>query len=486
MVLYRIDDAQVRDAETGALLRVLVGQQVQIVLRDTTNPAPILDETSSPIAGSLLTVNPSIAVPRFWIDTVTPSDLYLDWLDPVSNARGPVEFDAVLRDAAQAARESANDSAESAAASAESAAASAASIALAFAPTAEVVAGVIADPDSDAYQAVGVRVTAATQRMRPVSLSSSLRPDAREYPTLVKNPNAPVLTFADQSAASLYWPWIVDRWVGNPEVPAADRFALYYSTDHAPGSGGIYLVTGPNPWTWTTDHGEIYDDDAGGDQTETPSILWDEANYVWLMYYQQRLIPGALGDQQTVLATSSDGLTWTRYGIVVEHEAIFAGTGHVGYFLPFRIGGEWVGYSLNGSNAWRAIWYSSDGYTWRRDPRLMPSRVESLRHLAAYVEDDIWTSASGPVLMWHGALWQLASPGAYAPGGVVLDKEFVAARLSDDYRDWLGTPGTLTLPKTWETDVIGSLGNVVAYDGRLYTPYRADGPQGAFGLLEVV
>lgn len=114
---YRIDDAQVRDVATGAPLRGLVGQQVQIVFRDTTTPAAILDETSSPISGSLLTVNPSIEVPRFWINTTTPADLYLDWLDPISGARGPVLFEKVLRD-------SSADSATSSAASAASSLAS--------------------------------------------------------------------------------------------------------------------------------------------------------------------------------------------------------------------------------------------------------------------------------------------------------------------------------------------------------------------------
>ena len=117
MVLYRVDDAQVRDAASGALLTALVGQQVKIVYRDTTTAIPILDETSSPISGSLLTVNSSIAVPRYWIDTVAPDDLYMDWLDPVGGARGPVEFEKVLRDEAQAARIAAEAARDDAAAS---------------------------------------------------------------------------------------------------------------------------------------------------------------------------------------------------------------------------------------------------------------------------------------------------------------------------------------------------------------------------------
>jgi len=100
MTLYRIDDAQVRDRDTGDLLTGLVGQEVQIVARDTTTPVEILDETMSPIPGSLVTVTGVFTVPTIWIEVTDPAGLYLDWLDPVSGARGPVQFDAVLRDAA--------------------------------------------------------------------------------------------------------------------------------------------------------------------------------------------------------------------------------------------------------------------------------------------------------------------------------------------------------------------------------------------------
>lgn len=124
MALYRVTDAQVRDAITGELNRDLVGQQVQIVVRDTTTPFPIQDGAGDPIASSLVTVTPVFTTPWFWIDTTTPADLYLDWYHAGSGARGPVDFDAVLRDAAlgaQAAAESSADSAEASATAAQAA-----------------------------------------------------------------------------------------------------------------------------------------------------------------------------------------------------------------------------------------------------------------------------------------------------------------------------------------------------------------------------
>jgi len=98
MTLYRIDQAQVRDLMTGNLLPGLIGQEVQIVVRDTTTPFEILDETETAIPDSLVIVTPNIATPTIWIETDEPDDLYLDWYEATSGARSPVLFEAVLRD----------------------------------------------------------------------------------------------------------------------------------------------------------------------------------------------------------------------------------------------------------------------------------------------------------------------------------------------------------------------------------------------------
>jgi hypothetical protein len=142
MTQYRVDEANVRDSDTGEIISELVGSQVQIVTRDTTAPFPILDETQSIIPESLVTVTPVYTTPAFWIDTDAPEDLYLDWLDTASGKRGPVEFEAVLRDAAIRAAESAEGSALSSAASATAAQDA---VDLATGPTEAVVEAVLAD-----------------------------------------------------------------------------------------------------------------------------------------------------------------------------------------------------------------------------------------------------------------------------------------------------------------------------------------------------
>jgi hypothetical protein len=144
MVLYRIDDVQVRDAATGELIQALVGQTVKIVTRDTTTAFPIYDSIGDPISGSNVTVTQTFTVPRIWIsDADAPvgdiSQVYLDWYNAGSGVRGSVDFDIPLRNAARGAKDAAENSADSAAASA--AAALAAQQAVEDAPIALPVGG---------------------------------------------------------------------------------------------------------------------------------------------------------------------------------------------------------------------------------------------------------------------------------------------------------------------------------------------------------
>ncbi len=60
-----------------------------------------------------------------------------------------------------------------------------------------------------------------------VPLSTAPDGTAREYPTF-KRLSAPIIQFSQQSAPTVYWPWIVNKsaWGGT-------GFALFYSTDHS-------------------------------------------------------------------------------------------------------------------------------------------------------------------------------------------------------------------------------------------------------------
>lgn len=171
MAQYRIDAAPVRDAETGEVIPELVGHAVQIVFRDTDQPAPIYDYgTGDPLPESRLGVNATFSLPRFLVETDDPSGLYLDWLASDGTTRGPVEFDAVLRDEALRAREAAEaagSAADQAAAAAQTAAADAAAAAeLIDAPADVAIATAVETVGSQTYAALNPMRT--TNGNRPV------------------------------------------------------------------------------------------------------------------------------------------------------------------------------------------------------------------------------------------------------------------------------------------------------------------------------
>lgn len=123
MAIVMVPNAPVYDAVTGDPNEALRGQQIQIIdgLVSTPTPFPIQDVATDPIPSSLLTVQSAFRLPTFYIDTATPADLYLDWYHAASGARGRVDFDAALRDAALAAQVAAEAAADDAGAANEAA-----------------------------------------------------------------------------------------------------------------------------------------------------------------------------------------------------------------------------------------------------------------------------------------------------------------------------------------------------------------------------
>lgn len=115
MALVRYDLSPVRDRYTGETRTELVGQQVLVVLRDTTTPAQIFEDAAGtiPIANSRRTVLPTFAIPTIYHD---PAQGLIDWLDEPSGARGPITSEQgyvdYAQDAAASAADSAGDSAE--------------------------------------------------------------------------------------------------------------------------------------------------------------------------------------------------------------------------------------------------------------------------------------------------------------------------------------------------------------------------------------
>ncbi|MGK0954870.1 hypothetical protein ACRE6W_21705 [Klebsiella pneumoniae] len=327
-----------------------------------------------------------------------------------------------------------------------------------------------------------------------VPLSTAPDGTAREYPTF-KRLSAPIIQFSQQSAPTVYWPWIVNKsaWGGT-------GFALFYSTDHSAthDPSGIFLfeaddITGP----WVN-RGKIYRDDAGGWQTETPSVIYDPVSNKVLMYYQQAGVPGAIGQQQTCLATAdpADLTAWTRVGVVLDKEFLEQpGDGHCGYFRPFSYNGQLFGYSLYGgtnySNA--ALWTSDDGgYTWQRDGRLIGWMQDKCRHLAvalnAEPQDVLLTMYEGDVLNWRGKPWWVGVSGK-AQSGSVLIRHFrlVTAPLADDFASLTVRVKDITPPPaTYEVQGdIDYPGNCVTAGGVVYMAYRTGGQKGDISLMRL-
>ncbi|EPA1722447.1 hypothetical protein ACQ000_002937 [Klebsiella pneumoniae] len=351
-------------------------------------------------------------------------------------------------------------------------------------------------PTEYAAEKIAEAITGSLPASESQTVPLSTAPDGtdREYPTF-KRLSAPIIQFSQQSAPTVYWPWLVNKsaWGGT-------GFALFYSTDHSAthDPSGIFLfeaddITGP----WVN-RGKIYRDDAGGWQTETPSVIYDPVSNKVLMYYQQAGVPGAIGQQQTCLATAdpADLTAWTRVGVVLDKEFLEQpGDGHCGYFRPFSYNGQLFGYSLYGgtnySNA--ALWTSDDGgYTWQRDGRLIGWMQDKCRHLAAALnaepQDVLLTMYEGDVLNWRGKPWWVGVSGK-AQSGSVLIRHFrlVTAPLADDFASLTVRVKDITpVPAAYEVQGdIDYPGNCVTAGGVVYMAYRTGGQKGEISLMRL-
>jgi len=172
-------------------------------------------------------------------------------------------------------------------------------------------------------------------------------------------------------------------------------YALYFSTDHDRGKGGIWLyVCNGSPTVaanWKSydravaegqfdylprkpARNPIFADTIQGRQTETPHV--NIINGTVFMSYHNC---GAGHAQSTLLATSPDGVNFARLhgkadSVILDYDPKKAvGNGHTGYFRwrvnPFPgLPSKYVGYSLHGGgdDFHSALWTSGDAVNWRK------------------------------------------------------------------------------------------------------------------------
>ena len=197
----------------------------------------------------------------------------------------------------------------------------------------------------------------------------------------------PASMSAENFTAGAYYPTLL-RMDSLSQFPY--EYALYFSTDHASGAGGIwlYLCNGkPSEAAGWISYDEalasgifdyleekpsgnpVYVDSVHGRQTETPhaNII---NGHVYLSYHNY-LGPGA--GQATMMAISGDGINFRRMagddGAIILKPGEFLD--HTGYFRwgpnPFSgVGYQFIGYSLRrGSIDYRsAVWGSDDAIYW--------------------------------------------------------------------------------------------------------------------------
>ncbi len=197
----------------------------------------------------------------------------------------------------------------------------------------------------------------------------------------VTRPSSPLADTVKLGASNLgYFPSFVDM-RNNGDWPF--DWAIYHSTDHDAGGGGIYLLVGngdpsspTSVKTYTEALGDgdfddyvtkpgsepIYADSTEGTQTETPCVRLIDSTY-YMTYHNS----GAGNTQSTLMATSGDGLNFTRRvvggtAVILDYEdSEHPGDGHTGYFhwgvndfadLPYG----YIGWGLAGSSAGNTNW----------------------------------------------------------------------------------------------------------------------------------
>jgi hypothetical protein len=167
------------------------------------------------------------------------------------------------------------------------------------------------------------------------------------------------------------------------------EYALYFSTDHANGKGGIWLyLCNGNPTeagNWKSYDKAVADGDfdyikkkpkanpifvdkVQGRQTETPY-----ANVIRGTVYMTYHNAGTRSGQSTLLATSEDGVNFDRINGDKDSIVVEQGRRHTGYLRwgpnPFSgVKHKYVGYSLYGGGRGSplAMWGSNDALKWDR------------------------------------------------------------------------------------------------------------------------
>jgi hypothetical protein len=247
-----------------------------------------------------------------------------------------------------------------------------------------------------------------------------------------------VFSASDTALPSVYWPWLVDTEQAGGSFP--HRYRCYYSTDHDPGAGGIAYAEADQvagPWTHRP---VVYVDTVLGQQTETPAVMYVPATGLWHLYYQQQNVEAG---QRSMLATSTNGVAWTRQGVALSIPANslqWVGAQiHTGYMVPTRLpGGRWMAYHLlaGGDHPHFGQSWSDDGIAWRTDPRPLGYGLHQTHGLGGRrVEWD-----TGYLVQTTAGPWWVGTLSNWTSGPAIRDCLIAQAPLSPALRSLAATP----------------------------------------------
>ncbi len=236
-------------------------------------------------------------------------------------------------------------------------------------------------------------------------------------------------------------------------------YALYFSTDHHAGPGGIWLYvcsgSPADPTNWKSydqavadgdfaylhekpQANPIFRDRVQGTQTETPHV-----NVIGDIAYMTYHNAGAGHNQSTILARSPDGVNFRRIhgkddSIILDYDPRKApGDGHTGYFRwgpnPFPgVKHKYVGYSLHGggNNYFTAMWASNDVVRWEKLDVFRPIEGHAIDKNRILIWSQIDPNSIMP--LGNGEFVAIAAGGSRSSGGSARVTELFEVFLADD------------------------------------------------------
>jgi hypothetical protein len=268
-------------------------------------------------------------------------------------------------------------------------------------------------------------------------------------------------------------------------------YALYFSTDHDPEKGGIwlYLCNGSPTDTknWKSydqalaegdfDYLEdkptanpVFVDTNQAHHTETPHVnIIDHT--VFMTYHNYRAGRG----QSTLLATSKDGVNFAmingdKDSVILDYDpSKSVGNGHTGYFRwgpnPFSgLNYKYVGYSLHGGgdDFYGAMWVSNDAIKWKKN-----QIFDAIEGYAVEGKNIVCRCSIDPnsiTSLGNREYVAICSVGTRASGGCARILELYEIYLADDGKTLTRESRKILqngLPGTYDEEELGSVSSVV-------------------------